>query len=133
VISDAVNLASRIEGLTKIYGTSLLITDHTYQKLSDPSQYKIRMIDRVRVKGKSKAVTVYEVFDADPYHIVNLKQSTFKIFEQGFKFYHEQELKLAGDYFEQVLLENDDDTVAKVYMERCKLGVVDNITHIDVD
>jgi hypothetical protein len=123
VISDAVNLASRIEGLTKIYGTSLLITEHTYQKLSDPAQYKIRMIDRVRVKGKSKAVTVYEVFDADEYHIVNLKQNTFRDFELGFKSYHDNELNLACDYFEQVLSKNNNDNVAKVYMERCKLGL----------
>ncbi|WP_353572045.1 AAA family ATPase, partial [Candidatus Albibeggiatoa sp. nov. BB20] len=126
VISDAVNLASRIEGLTKTYGTSLLITEHTYHKLSDPSQYKIRMIDRVRVKGKSEAVTVYEVFDADAQHIINLKQNTFKTFELGLKFYHEQELTLACDYFEQVLSDNHDDNVAKVYMERCKLGSVEN-------
>ncbi|MEK7991793.1 MAG: AAA family ATPase [Thiotrichaceae bacterium] len=126
VISDSVNLASRIEGLTKIYGASLLITGHTYQKLSDPAQYKIRMIDRVRVKGKSKVVTVYEVFDADAHHLIHLKQNTFKTFELGFKFYHDQELNLACDYFEQVLSENADDNVAKVYLERCKLGLVDN-------
>ncbi|MCV6638978.1 AAA family ATPase [Candidatus Albibeggiatoa sp. nov. NOAA] len=126
VISDAVNLASRIEGLTKIYGTSLLITEHTYQKLSDPSQYKIRMIDRVRVKGKSEAVTVYEIFDADEYHVLHLKQKTFSAFELGLKFYHEQELTLACNHFEEVLTQNRDDHVAKVYLERCQLGLMND-------
>ncbi len=53
VISDAVNLASRIEGMTKMYGAALLISEETYANLSDVSQYAIRTIDRVKVKGKS--------------------------------------------------------------------------------
>jgi class 3 adenylate cyclase len=63
VISDAVNLASRVESLTKNYGVSLLITQHTYARLLNPSHYTIRAIDTVKVKGKSELVTVYEVFD----------------------------------------------------------------------
>jgi len=53
VISDAVNLASRLENLTKTYGVSLLISYHTFASLSDPMQYKMRLIGRVKVKGKS--------------------------------------------------------------------------------
>ena len=51
VISDAVNLASRIESLTKEYGISLLISHLTFQSLADSNQYAIRLIDRVKVKG----------------------------------------------------------------------------------
>ena len=65
VISDAVNLASRIESLTKNYGVSLLITQQTFDRLTNPGDYAIRVIDKVQVKGKSEWVTVYEVFDAD--------------------------------------------------------------------
>jgi hypothetical protein len=66
VISDAVNLASRTEGLTKNYGVSLLITHQTFKRLQNPTDYAIRRIDEVKVKGKSEYVTIYEVFDADP-------------------------------------------------------------------
>ena len=66
VISDAVNLASRVESMTKSYGTSLLITEHTYCGLKDPSRYGIRFADRVMVKGKTQPQSVYEVFDGDP-------------------------------------------------------------------
>jgi len=65
VISDAVNLASRVESLTKNYGVSLLITQHTYARLLNPSHYVIRPIDTVKVKGKSELVTVYEVLNAN--------------------------------------------------------------------
>ena len=47
VISNTVNLASRLEGLTKLYKTSLLISEHTLQHLKDPTQYEIRFLDRV--------------------------------------------------------------------------------------
>ncbi|MDE5112450.1 MAG: PAS domain S-box protein, partial [Trichodesmium sp. St7_bin2_1] len=66
VISDAVNLASRVERLTKNYGVSLLITQQTFARLTQVQDYAIRSIDTVQVKGKSQKVTIYEVFDADP-------------------------------------------------------------------
>jgi PAS domain S-box-containing protein len=119
VISDVVNLASRVEGLTKIYGTSLLITEYSYSKLKNPSKYHIREVDRVKVKGKSKGVTVYEVFDADLPEVKNLKIQTLADFEQGFKLYHENVLDEAYCYFERVLVTNPTDQVARIYLERC--------------
>lgn len=119
VISDAVNLASRIEGLTKIYGTSLLITEYSYYKLKNPSKYHIREVDRVKVKGKSKGVTVYEVFDADLPEVKNLKIQTLADFEKGFKLYHENVLDEAHCCFERVLATNPTDQVARIYLERC--------------
>jgi len=65
VISDAVNLASRVEGLTKTYGVALLITQQTFNKLANPSNYAIRMIAKISVKGKVNLSTIYEIFDAD--------------------------------------------------------------------
>ncbi|KIM02487.1 MAG: hypothetical protein KU28_12025 [Sulfurovum sp. PC08-66] len=59
MIGDNVNLASRLEGLTKQYGANILITKATYDKLK--GSYKIRPIDLVEVKGKSQAVEIFEV------------------------------------------------------------------------
>jgi len=119
VIADAVNLASRVEGLTKVYGTALLITEHTYQKLEDVSKYKIRVIDRVKVKGKSEAVTVYEVFDGDAADIIVLKEQTLADFEEGCVSYHGQQIERAREFFEKVLSINEQDEAARVYLERC--------------
>lgn len=119
VISDAVNLAARTEELTKRYHTALLITENTYNKLQDPQLYKIRKLDKVKIKGKSKIVTIYEVFDANTEHLIALKQQTLSDFEQGVHLYHEDKLDAAYDSFKKVLHINPDDKVAEVYLQRC--------------
>ncbi len=64
VIGDNVNLASRIESLTKNYGVSILISESTYEQVKD--RVETRFIDEVTVKGKKIAVKVYEVIDLKP-------------------------------------------------------------------
>jgi predicted ATPase/class 3 adenylate cyclase len=66
VIGDPVNLAARVESLTKHYGVGLLIGDATVSRLVDPRAFGLRAIDRVRVVGRLAPVTLFEVFDADP-------------------------------------------------------------------
>ncbi len=61
VISDAVNLASRIEGLTKQFQTSLLISDDCRCRLAHPERFTLKKCDKVHVKGKREAITVWEV------------------------------------------------------------------------
>ena len=120
VIADAVNLASRVEGLTKVYGTPLLITEETYLQLRDPLQYHIRVIDAVKVKGKSEVVTIYEIYDADPVHIAELKDQTRDEFEEAFVLYHWGEFEAALPMFQNVLEGNRYDDAAQIYLERCQ-------------
>ncbi len=119
VISDAVNLASRIEGMTKQYGASLLISEATYTHLTNASQYLIRDVDKVRVKGKSKPVTVYEVFDGDLPEIVKLKKQTLANFKQGIALYRGAEFSQALSYFNKVLQIYADDKATHIYVTRC--------------
>jgi class 3 adenylate cyclase len=63
VISDVVNLAARIESLTKTYGIALLISQNNCDQLSDPTAHDIRPVDVVSVKGKTQPVTILEVFE----------------------------------------------------------------------
>ncbi|NES68064.1 MAG: adenylate/guanylate cyclase domain-containing protein, partial [Okeania sp. SIO2D1] len=65
-IGDAVNISSRVEGLTKTYRVSLLITHQTLVHIDNPLEYDLRFIDKVKAKGKAKAVGLFEVFSADP-------------------------------------------------------------------
>ncbi|MBW4682758.1 MAG: AAA family ATPase [Microcoleus vaginatus WJT46-NPBG5] len=120
VISDAVNLASRVEGLTKNYGVSLLITQSTYSRLENPSQYAIRTLDMVKVKGKSELVTVYEVFDADPPALKEGKLATLPLFAEALAFYSEGKLGEAARLFADCLGQGQGDRVARIYFERCQ-------------
>lgn len=118
VISDAVNLSSRIESLTKNYKVSLLITHHTYAALKNPENYAIRMIDSVRVKGKNELITVYEVFDADPENIKMAKLITLALFNRAFTFYNAQNFEQAQILFSQCVANNPLDTVSQIYLTR---------------
>jgi class 3 adenylate cyclase len=120
VISDTVNLASRIEDLTKNYGVSLLISHHTFSQLEDVNQYAFRLIDRVQVKGKSAAVSVYEVFDADPPQIKERKLITKTAFEEALLLYNLRSVREAAKLFEEVLSLNPEDKVAQIYLYRCQ-------------
>ncbi len=118
VISDAVNLASRLEGLTKNYRASLLISHQTFLKLENPNDYAIRLLDRVQVKGKSEMVTVFEVFDADPPEIKAAKLLTQSAFEQAIFLYNQQQYREAAELLEDCLSKNPGDRVIEVYLER---------------
>ncbi len=120
VISDAVNLASRIESLTKTYGTPLLITEATFSKLTDLSQYNIRVIDYVTVKGKTETVLVYEVFDADSPESLKLKLETKADFEQGFECFHNQQFEEAQNLFEKIRQVNENDLAPLIYLNHCQ-------------
>jgi adenylate cyclase len=76
VISDTVNLASRLQGLTKTYGVSLVASSHALFDLEDPNRFDFRFLDKVMLRGKEQAVSVYEVFDADNPKRRELKRST---------------------------------------------------------
>jgi PAS domain S-box-containing protein len=128
VISDAVNLASRLESLTKNYGVSLLISEQTFLRLDDASEYGIRFIEKVKVKGKSQAVTVFEVFDGDEPKIKEGKLATKTIFEEGLLLYQQHLMRDAGQRFEDVLRINPMDTVAQIYLDRCQVKC-DEIHH----
>lgn len=118
--SDNVNLTARLEGLTKFYGVSMLISGQTLENLSNPEQYQIRFLDRPIVKGRNEAIAIYEVLDAEVEEICNLKLQTQANFEQGVSYYHERALTDAKACFEQVLAVNPLDQTAELYLERVK-------------
>ena len=119
VISDAVNLASRIESLTKNYEVSLLITQQTFDRLTNPGDYAIRVIDKVQVKGKSEWVTVYEVFDADLAEVKAGKLATLQLFTEALSLYNMNSFRQAAGLFADCLRQNPGDKVARIYLERC--------------
>jgi DNA-binding response OmpR family regulator len=119
VVADAVNLAARIEGLNKMYGSSITLSDETLSEMREPGRYRHRFIDKVRVKGREDAVTVYEVFEGDGDAIVELKEQTKPGFESGLELYYGKKFSEASVHFNQVLEKNPQDLAARIYLKRC--------------
>jgi len=119
VISDAVNLASRLESLTKTYGVPLLISEHVLYCLEKPELHDIRFVDRVRVRGKEQPQSVYEVFDADAPALRLAKRLTKSIFEEALAHYHFGDIVKARRLLRRCLAACPEDRMAQVYVARC--------------
>ncbi|MGB3513743.1 MAG: adenylate/guanylate cyclase domain-containing protein, partial [Microcoleaceae cyanobacterium] len=123
VIGDAVNLSSRVEGLTKTYGVSLLITDRTWQNLNNSLAYDLRFVDKVRAKGKAKAVSLFEIFSADPPELRDVKNATKEKFERAVLLYHQELFLEAAALFQECLEYGEGDRAPRKYLERCHLHI----------
>lgn len=120
IFSESVDLASRLERLTRAYKTSLLITENTFYQLQDPSQYYTRFIDRIKIKGVPEPVSIFEVYNADSQEEIDLKSQTVKLFEQAFYHYLTYHYKDAAELFQQCLNINPSDKTAEIYLSRCR-------------
>ncbi len=118
VISDAVNFAARLEDLTKRYGASLIVSEHTLACLETPGHYYIRRLGKAQVKGKRNAVAVFEIYDGDPDHVKRLKKKTADKFEEGLCFYSAKEFVNAAAVFEKIAQINPHDKPAQFFFER---------------
>jgi class 3 adenylate cyclase len=119
VISDAVNLASRIEGLTKTYHVGLLISQYTWEQLADPMAYDIRPIDVVVVKGKTRSVTIFEVFQRDPDEQRAAKARTRDLLQSGVEALTRHDPTCARRLFEECLAAVPDDKAAGNLLKHC--------------
>jgi class 3 adenylate cyclase len=127
VISDAVNLASRIEGLTKHYGAQILITETIYRSIEEVDKYRIRLMDKVKVSGRQEPTTIYEIFSGDPENTQTLKLALKKDLEQAIALYQVKEFEKAKQVFKQYLTKFPDDKPAQLYLKRCERYVVEGV------
>lgn len=127
VISDAVNLASRLEGLCKIYGASIAISEHTLNAVDNQDRFHYRFLGKIQVKGKKEVVSVFEIYDGDPEVIIALKIKTKPDFEGGLNAYFQKEFADSVVLFKKVLNANPDDKTARLYLERSAQYVVHGV------
>ncbi|QTA85000.1 adenylate/guanylate cyclase domain-containing protein [Desulfonema magnum] len=117
VLGDSVNLASRIEGINKVYGTRLIVTQDTYEKVSD--YFLFRTLDNVAVKGKEKGVRIYELIGRQgenlPDEILTLREA----FDIAFQAYLEQDWDKALKIFTRIQQKFPSDQAAELYIRRC--------------
>ena len=118
VISDAVNLASRLEGLTKVYGSLILTSEETFLKADGPSKFKYRRLGKAKVKGKKESVVVIDVLDGQSDFWLDVYLETKSDFEEALNFYESKNFVKAAELFESILDINLSDVAAQFYLNR---------------
>lgn len=124
VISDAVNLAARIEELTGRYGVGILVSEPCLASLKDVGRYHTRSLGRVQVKGKQEQVPVVEIFDGDSEEMIAHKEGTKEIFEQGVTYFHQRSWSLAQAQFTAVVINHPSDYAAQFYLQQIDEALV---------
>ena len=117
VIGDNVNLASRLEGLNKVYDTTIMISDVTLNACG--SRLITRPIDLVGVKGKDKKIMVHELLGIAG----ETSESTIKFcveFKKAFVAYVKKDWTVGLSLFQKLVSENPDDKLSHIYVDRCR-------------
>lgn len=116
VMGDGVNLASRLEGLTKYYHVPFIISEHTQDAVAD--DFCLRMLDRVAVKGKSNGVIIYQVMgekaDKDKY------QQLIDQTQRALDAYFSQDWDRAVKEFKKMETMSDESSLSEIFIQRCE-------------
>ncbi|MCF7885726.1 MAG: adenylate/guanylate cyclase domain-containing protein [Candidatus Marinimicrobia bacterium] len=128
-VGDTVNLAARLEGVNKIYGTNNLISAQTYEMVKD--DFVCREVDYIRVKGRMGAVKIYNVICHQEKMTKELVQ-LLKMHQSALKSYRRRNFNRACNIFSDILEKYPDDSLSNVYKKRCE-KLLDNPDIIDED
>lgn len=123
VISDAVNVASRLEGMTKTFDINVVISGAVVAALPADHPFKLRGLGSVTAKGKTESVEVFECYDTDPDDVAELKTSLMPQWDTGMETFREGKLIRAGRIFARIVELNPTDTVATYFRDRSSLDV----------
>ncbi|GBF50424.1 adenylate/guanylate cyclase [Leptospira ryugenii] len=118
VIGDAVNIASRLEGLTSGYGAGVLLSSDVVHELN--GDYKLRTLGKHLVKGKRLPVLVFELLDVDTPDISEKKLEYDPFFQEAIKHFAKGQFKLAQKTLSSLVQSNPYDGAAQRILERCK-------------
>lgn len=116
-VGDTVNLASRLEGANKMFGTRILISESTLQAAKD--DIEVRELDFLRVKGKTQPIRVYELL-ALKNGVSPEKKKTVSLFTEGLALYRDRRFTDATAKFFESLKTSPDDKPSQIYIKRCE-------------
>ncbi len=122
VMGDAVNTASRLEGLTKDYGLDLLIGESVAVRVSET--YRLRTVDRVQVKGKTRATEVMTVVGPLSEAVSLEREEALADYEDAILRYRRRDFAGAAELLENCMHAVPDDRLAALYLDRCKESLV---------
>src|SRR4030095_15903896 len=136
VISDTVNTASRMEGLTKHFNVNFILSEETVQKLDDRERFNLRYLGKVQAKGKNQSIAIYECFDGVSEDQIRLKKSTLQMFHAGLEAYFAKDMINARKFFDQVYQANPTDATAFGFLHKIhgylNQGVPEGWTGVEV-
>lgn len=121
VMGDSVNLGSRLEGINKEYGTRIIISEFTKNRIA--KSFVTREVDWVRVKGKVQPVRIFELIGTTAPGPLSAPADMLAVvpdFETGFRLYHERKFEEAVNAFTRALSSKPDDECSQLYIERCQ-------------
>ncbi|MDH5432507.1 MAG: hypothetical protein OEY19_01055 [Gammaproteobacteria bacterium] len=122
VVSDTVNAASRIESMNKSFSTRILISETTKKLLKDLSKYQIRYIASTEIRGKSQAVTLYEIFDNDAPSVQKEKLRNQTMMIRAWSAYKSGNKEGAIQIYQQLIEKSPLDKSLFALIERCQRG-----------
>jgi adenylate cyclase len=117
-IGDGVNLGSRLEAASKLYGTDIVISESTYKPCAD--RVWARELDYIRVKGKNKPVIIYELVGYNDQPIPDLKKQIIEHYHQGRDYYLNRRFAQAMAEFGMALELDKNDKSSSLHLERCQ-------------
>lgn len=122
VLSDDVNIAARIEALTKHYDANVVCSEQTVLRLA-PAAHQLRSFGHVRMPGKHKEIAVFELLDADPAPVCARKRASAQEFAAGLAHLRRSEFAAACELFRRVLDADASDGAARLYLQRASEGL----------
>lgn len=120
VIADTVNSAARVEGVTKYYGANIIISESSLKSMKDSSGFNFRYLGKVKVKGKQKAIGIYECIDGDSVDTISLKLKTLADYNNGVSLFFNHQFTEAAKAFKKVLTKNPNDQVTLYFHKQAK-------------
>lgn len=120
VIADTVNSAARVEGVTKYYGANIIISENSLKSMKDSSGFNFRYLGKVKVKGKQKAIGIYECIDGDSVESISLKLKTLSNYNNGVSLFFDYQFIEAAKTFKKVLTKNPNDQVTQYFHQQAK-------------
>lgn len=122
VISDAVNLAARLESLNKRFGTTAIVSDATLARVERRELYGARYLGRVRVQGKLQTVPVYDLYQGELEATMEGRSATKTTFEAAVRLMEAGRMDEAAQHFSEVLQMDPTDEVAHRLLMCCRPG-----------
>ncbi len=117
VISDTVNLSSRIESLTKRYGAGMIISKDTLDRMKNPNSISTRYLGMVQVAGVNEVSALYEVLDCLPDTERTQRDATKLDFREAVRLFHTGNLKESQNIFKKLCTQNSEDIAPQLYID----------------